>query len=74
MNRHSHLFTIRLWLEELSDSRSEWRGQVQLVASGETRYFRNWEALVAHLNDMLAESGDTEGVRDLLCDEQMTGK
>jgi len=38
---HSHLFTVRLWLEELGDGRAEWRGQVQHVLSGETHYFRD---------------------------------
>ena len=45
----SHLFTVRLWLENLGDGRAEWRGQVQHVLSGETRYFREWPALIAWL-------------------------
>jgi hypothetical protein len=47
----SHLFTVRLWLEELADGGSEWRGRVQHVLSGETRYFREWAALAAFLQD-----------------------
>lgn len=58
MTYPSHLFTIRIWLEELGNSRSEWRGQVQLVTSGETRYFRDWAALITHLIDMLATSAN----------------
>lgn len=42
----SHLFTVRLWLEELGDGQTEWRGQVQHVLSGERRYFRDWATLV----------------------------
>jgi len=49
----SHLFTVRLWLEDLGDGRAEWRGQVQHVLSGETHYFREWEALLALLQGML---------------------
>ena len=49
----SHLFTVRLWLEDLGDGRAEWRGQVQHVLSGETHYFREWEALLALLRAML---------------------
>ena len=49
----SHLFTVRLWLEDLGDGRAEWRGQVQHVLSGETRYFRDWSTLIALLRAML---------------------
>ena len=51
---HSHLFTVRLWLEELGNGQVEWRGQVQCVISGETRYFRDWPALADHLQAMLS--------------------
>ena len=50
---HSHLFTVRVWLEVLGDGRAEWRGQVQHVLSGETHYFRQWETLLALLPAML---------------------
>jgi hypothetical protein len=54
----SHLFTVRLWIEDLGDGRAEWRGQVQHVLSGETHYFREWETLLALLEAMLpAETG-----------------
>ena len=52
----TYLFTLRLWLEELGDDRSEWRGQLQPVGSGEARYFRDWQTLVAFLVAMLSES------------------
>jgi hypothetical protein len=52
--RHrSHLFTLRLWPEALGDGQTEWRGKVQHVLSGEARYFRDWEALVAFLQEAL---------------------
>ena len=52
--RHqSQLFTLRLWAEDLGDGQAEWRGQVQHVISGETRYFREWPALIAWLVAML---------------------
>jgi hypothetical protein len=53
LHHRSHLFTVRLWLEELGDGRAEWRGQVQHVTSGETHYFREWSALLALLLAML---------------------
>ncbi len=52
----SELFTVRLWREQLGD-RWEWRGKVQHVMSGETRYFRDWQALLAFLQEVRAEAG-----------------
>jgi hypothetical protein len=46
------LFSVRVWLEELGEGRSEWRGKVQHVLSGEARYFRDWATLIAALQEM----------------------
>jgi len=54
----SHLFTMQLWSEALGDGRAEWRGQVRHVASGETRYFRDWTSLAALFLEMLSKEGD----------------
>jgi hypothetical protein len=54
----SFLFTLRVWPEALGEGRAEWRGKVQHVTSGETRYFRDWASLVAFLEEMLPELGD----------------
>ena len=51
----SHLFTVRVWEEEIGADQTEWRGKVQLVTSGEVRYFREWDALVPLLLTMLSE-------------------
>ena len=51
----SHLFTVRVWAEELSAGQAEWRGRVQHVTSGEVHYFRDWITLVALLPAMLPE-------------------
>jgi hypothetical protein len=56
----SHLFTVRLWLEELGDDQTEWRGQVQHVLSGERRYFRDWATLVEGLLALLPEPEGSE--------------
>ena len=53
--RHSVLFTIQLWREDLGDNRTEWRGKVQHVQTGEAFYFREWSMLVAALLKMLPE-------------------
>ena len=53
--RHSELFTVRLWQEDLGDNRTEWRGKVQHVQKGEAFYFREWSMLIAALLKMLQE-------------------
>jgi hypothetical protein len=57
--RHpSQLLTVRPWQEDLGDGRTEWRGQLQHVLSGETHYFRERLTLIALLQAMLpAETG-----------------
>ena len=45
----SHLFTVRLWQEEVCTDRYEVRLQVRHVVSGETRYFRHWHDAVTYL-------------------------
>lgn len=55
----SHLFTVRMWLEQLGKGRSEWRGKAQHVMSGQTRYFRDWPALIAFIEKMLPEPNST---------------
>lgn len=51
----SHLFTVRIWEEEMGPEQTELRGKVQLLTTGETRYFREWAQLVPLLRMMLAE-------------------
>lgn len=58
----AHLFTLRLWWEELGDGAAEWRGQVRSVETGEIHYFREWPALIELLRVMLPASLD--GMRD----------
>jgi hypothetical protein len=45
----SHLFTLRIWQEELGNGEVEWRSRVQHVMSREVRYFRDWPSLIAFL-------------------------
>jgi len=51
----SHLFAVRLWVEDLGDEQIEWRGQVQHVLSGEAHYFRDWPELETHLLAMVLQ-------------------
>jgi hypothetical protein len=54
-NSQSQLFTLRIRPEALGQGRTEWRGKVQHVASGEARYFRDWPALITFLEETLSE-------------------
>ena len=49
----SHLFTVRLWVEELGEGEREWRGKVQHVPSREACYFREWSKLLTFLVEVL---------------------
>jgi hypothetical protein len=53
--RQTHLFTVRVWLEDLGEGKTEWRGKVTHVASGEVRYFRGWSRLARQLREMLPD-------------------
>ncbi len=47
------LFTLRLWNVTTRGGQSEWRGRLQLVRTGQVRYFRDWDTLIAYLSEML---------------------
>ena len=54
-HHRSHLFTVRVWQEEVGHDQTEWRGKVHLITNGNVRYFRGWEGLVLLLLTMLSE-------------------
>lgn len=62
----SHLFAVRVWLEEVDGGRFEWRGHVEHVMSGERRYFRSWPGLAEKVKEFLtrpdqaAREGDAQ--------------
>jgi hypothetical protein len=49
----SHLFTVRVWCEDLGQGQTEWRGEVHDVESREVRYFRDWSTLLTLVQAML---------------------
>jgi hypothetical protein len=53
----SHVFSVRVWREELGAGRVEWRGKVQYAITGEARYFREWAELIAFVREQV---GDTD--------------
>jgi hypothetical protein len=52
----SHLFTLRVWLQDVDEETQEWRGRIHHVESGQTRYFRDWSALIPVLLTMLRQA------------------
>ncbi len=52
----SHLFTLRVWVEEIDPETQEWRGRIHHVESNETRYFRDWPALLPVLLAMVRQA------------------
>ena len=58
----SHLFTVRVWREELGDGHVEWRGKVQHALSGEARYFREWAELIAFVREQVGDSDQADKV------------
>ena len=61
----SHLFTVRLWREDLGAGQVQWRGQVQHVLSGEAHYFRDWPELETHLMAMVLQ-GERAGAAEAI--------
>ena len=61
----SHLFTVRLWWEDLGAGQVQWRGQVQHVLSREAHYFRDWPELETHLMAMVLQ-GERAGAAEAI--------
>ncbi len=62
----THLFTVRVWLENLGESGPEWRGKVQHVLSKEVRYFQGWPMLIAILQELSIRTEDeTKDVKEI---------
>ena len=62
----SHLFTVRVWLDGAGQPDVAWRGKVQHPVSGAWRYFRDWEALIAFLQNQMTElAAATQQLYDL---------
>ncbi|HRQ40824.1 MAG TPA: hypothetical protein PLD25_23165 [Chloroflexota bacterium] len=53
------LFVLRLWQTPLPDGRMEWRGRLHHAQTNETRYFRDWAALIPSLLAMLPPADQT---------------
>jgi hypothetical protein len=54
----SHLFTVRLWKEQVAGG-SEYRGSVREVISGAFHSFRDWPELAAFMVERMEEVEST---------------
>lgn len=50
---NSHLFTIRVWIEDDADNQMQCRGKLKHIPSGEIRYFRGWTSLIPLMLNLL---------------------
>lgn len=48
-----HLFVLKIWRAEAGADETEWRGQIQHIASREIRYFREWNLLLEFVQTQL---------------------
>ena len=55
----SHPFIVRIWLEETAEEagRATWRGHITHVPSGERRYLRDLDDIIAFIAPYLQEMG-----------------
>ena len=67
---NARTFIVRMWLEDLGDGRTEWRGRVQDVQTGKVTFFRDWERLATTIQEMLASG--TSDIHDMLDDDGTT--
>jgi hypothetical protein len=56
LHARAQLFMVRLWVEVLGHGRAEWRGKVQHIGSGRSRYFRDWRTLMRFLRSDLGRA------------------
>lgn len=56
MNKPVEIFTIRIWREKLDERQSEWRGKVQHLSSGQSRYFNEIGKVAEFISDHLSKS------------------
>lgn len=57
----SQMFVVRVWTEQIDETQTEYRGQVQHVLSGEIRHFRDWQTLNSFLANRMEE--EQEGTK-----------
>jgi hypothetical protein len=44
-----------VWTEELGEGKTEWRGRLYSVATGQVRHFREWDMLLVYVRELLEQ-------------------
>ena len=55
----AHLFTLRIWSVEGEDAAPRWRVRLQNVQSGEVTFFKDWQEMVACIEESLRDDNGT---------------
>lgn len=50
---HARLFTFRIWLVKQEDANAQWFARLQDTQSGDVKFFKDWQALAAHVEGVL---------------------
>jgi hypothetical protein len=61
----SHLFTLRVWQEEVGHGQTELRGALTHVLTGKTGYFRDWTTLVGLIEPFVAPAVPVQMLSEL---------
>lgn len=59
LGSESHVFSLRVWREELGEGAVEWRGRIRDVTGSESLYFHDWETLIRFMRSVLDQDNDT---------------
>lgn len=58
----SYLFTLRVWVEDVGNGRSEIRGVLKYILTGETQHFRDWHTMSQLIETfILSPQSETSG-------------
>ena len=52
----AHLFTLRIWAVNEEATAPQWRSRLQNIQNGEVHFFRDWQSLIASIEDALHEN------------------
>jgi hypothetical protein len=55
--RASHLFLVRVWAEEVTESKAEWCGKVQHVLTGKAEHFTDLDKISGLFESLMPEDG-----------------
>jgi hypothetical protein len=73
-NKKSHLFLVRLWLDQEEEDRQDneaWQGTIQHVLTGKAATFHDWSDLQGLLREMTPPTryghsrGETEEIEEI---------